>query len=260
MAGPSRLVGSRTGAPDRGLALDAAAVMSRHVITVTPETVITEAARLMLESRISGLPVVGGDGTVVGIITEGDLLRRAEIGTAIRRPRWLELLVGPVRLARDYVTANARKVGEVMTRETVSVPPDAPLAEIVRLMERHRVKRLPVIDAGRLVGIVSRADLVRALVGIGEDQAAARTDGAIRDHILAAIAAEPWAPRCDVSIWVKDGKVELGGTFTGESERAALRILAENTPGVKDVRDRLTRVEPMLGTVLPPEGSPPTIA
>jgi CBS domain-containing protein len=239
--------------------MDAAEVMSREVLTVTPETSIIEAARLMLQHRISGLPVVEA-GAVVGIVTEGDLLRRTEIGTAPRRSRWLELLVGPARLARDYVQANARKVGEVMTRQVVSVTPHTPLAEVVQLMEKHRIKRLPVIDEGRLVGIVSRADLVRALVDMAARPASGSySDEEIRERILAAIAAEPWAPRFEVAVWVKDGVVDLGGTYTSEHERTALKVLVENTPGVKAVRDRLVWVEPLSGTVLPPEDSPPTL-
>jgi CBS domain-containing protein len=240
--------------------MDAMEVMSQKVITVTPETTIIEAARLLLQHRISGLPVVDEGGAVVGIVTEGDLLRRAEIGTAARRSRWLELLLGPAHLARDYVQANARKVDEVMTRQIVSVVPHTPLAEVVRLMERHRVKRLPVIDDNSLVGVVSRADLVRALIDRAEQPASRGTsDAEIREHILAAITAEPWGPRFDVSVWVKDGVVDLGGTYTNEHERTALKLLAENTPGVKEVRDRLVWIEPVSGTVLPPAGSPPTI-
>lgn len=239
--------------------MDAADVMNRKVITVTPETAVVEAASLMLQHRISGLPVVDEGGTVVGIVTEGDLLRRAETGTARRRARWLELLIGPARLARDYVEANARKVGEIMTRQVVWVTPHTPLAEVVELMERNHFKRLPVIADGGLAGIVSRADLVRALVDRMPTVSSDCSDDQIRRHILTAIAAEPWGPRSDVSVWVKDGIVDLGGTYTSKDERAALKVLVGNTPGVKEVRDRLIWVEPVAGTVLPPAGSPPTI-
>ncbi|HJU18725.1 MAG TPA: CBS domain-containing protein [Stellaceae bacterium] len=240
--------------------MDTAEVMSRRVVTVTPETAVIEAARLMLQHRVSGLPVVDEGGAVIGIVTEGDLLRRAETGTARRRSHWLELLIGPARLARDYVQAHARTVGEVMTRKILWATPHTPLAEVVQLMERHHVKRLPVIEGGSLVGIVSRADLVRALVDMAERPASRDyNDADIREHILAAIAAEPWGPRFDISVWVKNGIVDLGGTYTNEDERAALKVLAETAPGVKAVRDRLVWVEPVSGTVLPPAGSPPTI-
>src|SRR5579862_1578744 len=139
-------------------------VMTAEVITVTPETTIAEAAGLLLQHRISGLPVVGPGGEVVGIVTEGDLLRRVETGTARHHARWLEFLITPGRLAREYADANARNVGEVMTQGVIAVAPQDPLDAAVRLMERRHVKRLPVVEAGRLVGIISRANLVRALL------------------------------------------------------------------------------------------------
>ena len=144
--------------------MNVADVMTRKVISVTPETTIAEAAQLLLEHRISGLPVVDPGGAVVGIVTEGDLLRRVETGTQRRHSHWLEFLIAPGRLAREYTDANARNVGEVMSAEVVSVTPRDALPEVIRLMEHHHVKRLPVIEAGRLVGIVSRANLVRALL------------------------------------------------------------------------------------------------
>jgi len=143
--------------------MNAADVMTRKVISVTPETTIADAARLMLKHRVDGLPVVDAGGTVVGVVTEGDLLRRAETGTERRHPRWLELLFTPGRLAEEYAQANARKIGMMMSADIVAVAPQEPLAGVVGLMERHHIKRLPVIEDGRLVGIVSRADLVREL-------------------------------------------------------------------------------------------------
>ena len=139
-------------------------IMTHPVITVTPETTVGEAAELMLEHRISGLPVVDAAGAVVGIVTEGDLLRRAETGTERRRARWLEFLIAPGRLASEYAHAHGRQVGEVMTDTVLTAGPDDPVADLIELMERRRIKRVPVIDRGRLVGIVSRANLVRALV------------------------------------------------------------------------------------------------
>jgi CBS domain-containing protein len=139
-------------------------IMTRAVISATPATSIAEAARLMLQHRVSGLPVVDPKGEVVGIITEGDLLRRAETGAATHHPRWLEFLLGPGRLAAEYTRAHARQVGEVMTRDIVSVHSETEVADLVQLMNKRRIKRVPVIDAGKPVGIVSRANLVRALV------------------------------------------------------------------------------------------------
>jgi CBS domain-containing protein len=247
--------------------MNAADVMTQPVISVTPETTIAEMAQLLLQHRISGLPVVGPDGAVVGMVTEGDFLRRIETGTERHHSHWLEFLISPGRLAREYTDANARKVGEVMTEDVVSVAPGASLPEVVRLMEHHRVKRLPVIDAGRLIGIVSRADLVQALLhhlaepsgkppGMpGGDEMT--PDAEIRERILAEIAKQPWGRRAGIDVRVKTGTVELYGTITDERERAALRVLAENLPGVKAVRDNLVWVEPLSGVVVPPVGSKP---
>src|SRR4051794_27463825 len=175
-------------------------IMTQPVITATPETTVGEAAELMLGQHVSGLPVVDAAGGVVGIVTEGDLLRRAETGTERRRARWLEFLIAPGRLASEYAHANGRRVGEVMTDTVLSVAPDDPVADIIELMERRRIKRVPVIaqgiDQGRLVGIISRANLVRALVRNlprGDDPHPT-SDREIRDRILNEIARQPWGP------------------------------------------------------------------
>ena len=229
-------------------------IMTSAVITVTPATPIAEAARLMLQHRISGLPVVDGK-EVVGMITEGDLLRRAETGSAAHRPMWLELLLGPGRLADEYTHAHARRVGEAMTGDVVSVGPQADVAEIVQLMSKRRIKRVPVIDNGQLVGIVSRANLVRALVkALVKKPARPVGDDAIWKGILDAIAAEPWGPRFATDIKVKGGFVDIYGTITDERERTALHVLAENVPGVKGVRDHLVWVEPISGMVVAADG------
>jgi len=243
--------------------MNVADIMTRQVISVTPQTTIAEAAQLLLDNRISGLPVVDPGGAVVGIVTEGDLLRRVETGTQRRHSHWLEFLIAPGRLAREYTDANARNVGEVMSAEVVSVTPGDALPEVIRLMEHHHVKRLPVIEAGRLVGIVSRANLVRALLhNLAEPPGNAAGDAVagdadIQGRIVAEIARQPWGPRASVDVRVKDGTVELYGTITDERERTALRVLAENHPGVKAVLDHLVWVEPVSGFVIPAVGSEP---
>jgi CBS domain-containing protein len=218
---------------------------------VSPDSTVEAAARLMLGHRVSGLPVVDAGGAVVGIVTEGDLLRRTEIGSERRRSRWLELLLGPGRLAADYVLSHARQVGEVMTREVVAIAPETPLAEAVGLMERHHVKRLPVIESGRLVGILSRANLLSALVEMqAESGPEAGSDREIRARVLAEIDRVHWAPRVSVDVAVTEGVVELRGAITDERERTALRVAAENVPGVRGVRDQLVWVEPISGMVI----------
>lgn len=236
--------------------MHAADIMTSPVITVGPETKIAEAARLMLQHGISGLPVVDGEGALVGIVTEGDLVRRSEIGTDRHRARWVELLIGPGRLARDYVDAHARTVGEIMTAEVAVVPPGAKLPEVVKLMEKRHVKRVPLVENGAIIGIVSRADLMRALVHTltrtaAADAAVITNDAEIREHILAEISKQPWGPRYSVDVTVENGTVELNGSVTDDRERVALQVVAQNTPGVKHVRDRLVWVDPMSGIVIP---------
>ena len=237
--------------------MNVADVMTQKAITVTPETTIAEAARLLVQHRISGLPVVDPGGAVVGVFTEGDLLRRIETGTERRHSGWLEFLIAPGRLAEEYAHANARKVGDVMTTDVVAVAPQDPLAEVVRLMERHHIKRLPVIEKGRLVGIVSRANLVQALLDNLAEPAgkAAPGDAEIRERILAEIAKQPWGPRASVDVRVAAGVVELYGSITDERERTALQVLAENVAGVNAVEDHLVWVEPVSGLIIPTVGS-----
>src|SRR5215510_82964 len=224
-------------------------VMTWGAITVEPDASVTRAVRLMLENKISGLPVLDDKGELVGMVTEGDFLRRGELGTQRQRPRWLEFLLGPGRLAAEYVQSSGQKVAEIMTPEPKTITPETSLDEVVRLMERHRVKRLPVVEDGKLVGIVSRADLLHALESIvGELKPATGDDTTIREQILTECAKQRWAPH--VNVVVRDGVVGLWGVITDDRAREALIVAAENVPGVKSVDDHLAWIEPMSGMVL----------
>ena len=241
--------------------MKASDVMTRDVLTVGRHASIGEAIRLMLDNHVSGLPVVDDGGRLAGILTEGDLLRRSETGTERHRPRWLEILMGPGRMADEYVRTHGRKVDEIMTRELVSVTEETPLDEIVQVMERRRIKRVPVLRGEALIGLVSRADLLRALAhALDEKEAASTGDEDIRERVLAEIAKGAWAPRSGLTIVVKDGVVVLDGVILDEKEREALRVAAENVPGVKAVEDHLVWVEPVSGTIIgsPEEGRPET--
>jgi CBS domain-containing protein len=225
-------------------------VMTLKVISVTVGDSILAAARLMLQNRISGLPVVDADGNLVGVVTEGDFLRRGELGTQRSRPAWLEFLLGAGRLANEYVHAFGRRVDEIMTADPIFVSEDDSLQIVVELMERRRVKRLPVMRDGRLVGIVSRANLVHAVVGLARDaQAPDGDDAAIRDQVLETIGKQPWARQ--VNVVVKSGIAELWGTILDEHERKACIVAAENVTGVKEVHDHLVWVEPISGVAIP---------
>jgi CBS domain-containing protein len=245
--------------------MNAADVMTRNILSVAPDSTIAEAVRTMLDNRISGLPVIDEAGRLVGILTEGDLLRRGETATERHRPRWLEILMGPGRLAEEYVRTHSRRIAEVMTRDPVSVAPDTPLKEIVGLMERHRIKRVPVLDGDAPVGILSRADLLRGIAGALEANpaAAAMSDEEIRERILAELARAAWVPRDGIAITVENGVVDLNGVILDEKEREALRVAAENVPGVRAVEDHLVWVEPVSGTVIdapPAAAKPPSAA
>ena len=185
-------------------------VMTRNVISVQNDDQVLKAARLMLQNRISGLPVLDKDGELVGIVTEGDFLRRSELGTQRRRSKWLEFIVGPGKLAEEYVHAAGRKVEEIMTPDPCVVGEDDTLEKVVELMERRRVKRLPVVRAGRMVGIVSRANLMHALASLARDvQPEAGPDWSIRNQILTALGSQHWAP--NINVVVKNGVAEIVG-------------------------------------------------
>jgi CBS domain-containing protein len=225
-------------------------VMTRNVISVKADDSILNAAQLMLQNHISGLPVVDAGGALIGVVTEGDFLRRGEIGTTKHRPKWLEFLLGPGRLAEEYVHSSGRKVGEVMTPNPYTASEDDTLEKVVGLMERHRIKRLPVLRNGQLVGIVSRANLMHALASLArETPPASGDDATIRDRILAALAKQNWA--FAVNVVVKNGVAEVWGTIMDEREREACIVTVENVAGVKAVHDHLVWVEPMSGMAFP---------
>jgi CBS domain-containing protein len=226
-------------------------VMTRAPVTVSADSTLADAANLMIKTRVSGLPVVDVKCAVIGMITQGDLLRRVELGTAGRGPGWLSSFFAPGRAAHDYVRTHGRSVGEVMTSEVISTCADAPLSEVVELMESQQIKRLPVLQKGHLIGIVSRADLLRALAQLlPQRRVIAISDVLLRKRVLAEIAKHSWAPRSDIDAKVENGSVELRGVVTDDRERVGLRVIAENTPGVKSVHDRLMWIEPVSGAVI----------
>jgi CBS domain-containing protein len=214
-------------------------IMVRDVVAVSPTTPVREAARMMVDHRVSGLPVVDADGRVVGIVSEGDLIHRAETGTERRRSWWLEALAGAEELARDYVLSHARKVGDVMTRRVISAAEESELGQIAALMERHRVKRVPIVRDGRLVGIVSRADLVKAYLQVATRPAQALTDADIRSRLDAVLAHEPWVDTALLNVSVDEGVVELGGCVSSDEQRKALQVAAEALPGVRTVHNHV---------------------
>jgi len=225
-------------------------VMTRNVISISPDATVEEAAKAMLAREISGLFVVDAKGELAGVVTEGDLLRRDELGTQRHRPWWLRLLVSPGRQATDFTHTYGRHVRDVMTVDVIAVGSDAPLEEVVETMERHRIKRVPVVENQRVIGVVSRSDLLRALIGQVRKAPIAGDDRAIRSAILDALDKQAWAPVTSLNVTVADGVVDIWGTITDDSERRAICVVAENTPGVKKIHDHLIYIEPYSGTVI----------
>jgi CBS domain-containing protein len=226
-------------------------VMTTGVVTVANDAPINEAIRLMLQRKISGLPVVDSSGALVGMVTEGDFLRRSELGTE-RAARWIELLLGTGKLAQDYVHAAGRKVGDVMSNQVYAVEEETPLGEVVAAMERHKVKRVPVLRGEKLVGIVTRTNLLHALAAQQHMKTEVSSDLTIRTRLMAELQKHPWAPLASVEIAVRDGVVTLSGAVLDDRQRQALRVAAENVPGVKKFEDHLVWIEPMSGMVIEP--------
>jgi CBS domain-containing protein len=219
-------------------------IMVKDVVSVGPEASVKDVAALMLERRISGLPVVDGGGRVLGIVSEGDLIRRPEIDTDKAKLGWLHMFLSDEQRARDFVKSHGRKARDVMTQPARCVAPDTPLTEVVRLMERHRVKRLPVLQDGKLAGLVTRADLLRALVMRQAQAPVAASDQELRDRIESILRNEDWAVTAVVYIQVENGVAQLWGTVESDEQRAALLLAVRGLPGLKDV-------QPHLGHVLP---------
>jgi CBS domain-containing protein len=233
-------------------------VMTRNVISIAPDATVEDAVNLMLSRHISGLFVVDKAGDLAGVVTEGDLLRREELGTQRYRPWWLRLLASPSRQAADFTRANGRHVRDIMTEDVLSIGQDAALEDVVATMEKHRIKRLPVTADGRVVGVVSRADLLRALIGrVRTVEPMATDDRTIRTAILNALEAQPWAPMTTLNVTVTNGVVDVWGTITNEEERHGIHVIVDNTAGVKTVHDHLVYIEPYTGTVIEaPEETP----
>lgn len=226
-------------------------IMTSPVVGIEASASIVDAAKLMLANRVSGLPVFDEKKQVVGVLTDSDFLRRYEVGTVRKRPNWLEFIVGPGRQAEEYVRSHGRRVKDVMSQDVISVSPETPLDQAVELMSERNIKRLPILDRGQLVGIVSRADLMRAmLLSLAAQPSSINGDDAIRRSILAELDQQSWSSAIRVN--VDHRNVELSGLIFDERARQAAIVLAENTAGVRSVTDQLGYVEPISGLFIEP--------
>ena len=223
-------------------------VMTSEVVTVSDNASVAAVAKLLAERSISAVPVVDAANRVIGMVSEGDLLHRTETGTERRRSWWLDMLASTNQLAGDYIKSHSGLVKDVMTRDVISVSDTTPVADIAIVLETNRIKRVSVLRDGKLVGIVSRANLVRALATSG-DQPSSDTeidDLSIRDKLLAELKAQRWAEVSPANVSVKDGVVHLWSSYLSEQEKRALIVAAENTPGVRRVEDHMRRVPAYL--------------
>ena len=225
--------------------LTAADVMTADVITVTPDTSVREIAKLMYTRHISGVPVIDREKRVIGIVGDGDLLGHAEVAGERRRTWWFDAFVNSNALARDYIKTHGRIAADVMTPTVITVAPTASIAEIAKLLERHRIKGVPVVDGGKLVGIVARSDLLRALAKAEVAKPASIDDRAIRERLLAELERQRWAHLPAKNIVVQNGVIHLSGFVETPEERHALHIAAENVPGVERIEDH-ARLRPLF--------------
>ena len=220
--------------------MKASDVMVSNVITVPITATIGETAAILLNNHISGAPVLGEKGELVGIVSEGDLMRRPETGTAKPPSWWLELISSERSLASEYIKSHSRKVVDVMSRNVVTASPDTPLGDIAALLERNRIKRVPIVQGGKIVGIVSRANILQALASASKKlpSLASANDAELRRNVMARLAAEKWRPTM-LTVTVQDGSVDLWGLVHSSEEKKAARLAAELTPGVRTVVDNI---------------------
>ncbi len=215
-------------------------VMTKDVITVGPDTTVGEIAALLVRHRISAVPVVAAENRVIGIVSQTDLAHRSETDTEKRRKWWLEIFADADAKAREYVKSHGRKAKDIMTRFVISVSPRASMAEVADLLDTHRIRQVPVMEDGKLLGMISRTDLVRKLAEVAVVTPAARPDsGTLQKAIWERIHEQTWLKSAYVSVSTKDGVVELWGAVDSEQQRQALRVLVEGVAGVQKVEDHL---------------------
>lgn len=223
-------------------------VMISPVVTAGPDATIAEIVRLMLDNRISAVPIIDEEGKALGLVSEGDLMRRSDIGTEPHRSWWLSAFSGAVSLAEDFVKHHGVKASEVMTRDVVSVTEDAELWQIAETLEKRKIRRVPVLRDGRVVGIVSRSNLLQALTAgrekIGEPS---KDDRAIREELLKALTGAKWSDMSHLNVVVRDGTVHFWGLVNSEAQREALEVAAEEIPGVRGVVDHTLVATSLLG-------------
>lgn len=224
-------------------------IMTDKVISVSPETEVSEIAKLLIRKRISAVPIVDGDQRILGIVSEGDLIRRTETGTEKQRGSWwLGLFTSPESLSTAYTKAHGRRAADIMTQNVITVTEDTPIADVARTLEEHHVKRVPVVRDGRLVGIVSRANLLHGLAaGVGKSApSVSASDAEIREQLLGRLRGEPWADLGYANATVENGVVHLWGMAETDEQIKAMEVAARETPGVTSIENHMRHVPPMM--------------
>jgi CBS domain-containing protein len=229
--------------------MKASDVMTSNVITISVTASVGESAAILLSNHISGAPVVDEQGELVGIVSEGDLMRRPEIGTIRRHSWWLELISSERSKASEYIKSHSCKVSDVMSRDVITAKPDTPLGDIAAMLERNRIKRVPIVEESKIVGIVSRANILQALASATKKLSSLTSadDSELRKKVIARLAAEPWRPTM-LNVTVQDGTVDLWGLVHSDEEKKAARLAVELTPGVRAVVDNIIVQPPESGS------------
>ncbi len=220
--------------------MKASDIMTSNVVTVGPQASVSEIAEMMTKHRISGIPVVDADGRLVGILSESDLLHRMETGTERRRKWWLGMFQDASSMAREFTKSHGLKAADLMTANVTTVSGDAALGDVAELLDSKNLKRVPVVVDGKLAGIITRGDMVKALAQAGGmAKSAGGDDITVSREVTRRISDVKWLHDAYVSVLVVDGTAELSGMVPTAEQKKALLVLVEETPGVKDIEDRL---------------------
>jgi CBS domain-containing protein len=215
-------------------------VMTYPVITATAHQTVREVAQILSKHHISAVPIVDDGGKLIGLVSEGDLVHRVEIGTQVRRSWWLSIFTSNAQLAEEYARGHARKVQDVMTQDVITVAQGTPLSEIARIFERNRIKRVPVLDKDKLVGIVTRANLVQAIASAPQEKRPPPKDEELRDRILKHLERQVWVNPAMLNVTVESATVSLWGMVKSESERNAVRVAVEAIADCKTINNNIT--------------------
>lgn len=218
-------------------------VMARGVIAIGPDMPVQIAARAMVSNKVSALVVMGIDARMMGIISEGDLLRRVETETEQTHSSWPDMFVSSDALTKEFIKSRGKRARDVMTRDVITAAPETPLREIANLMDKHGIKRVPILENDVVVGIVSRADFLRVLARINETTDWVESDRALHQRFLDSIKDQPWAGR-PFNVVISEKRAELWGYVYSENEKTAVRVAAEATPGIESVVDHLRVMPP----------------